>query len=146
MRNHRLFGVVPAVLLGMGLLHSSPSSPHHDHHQIAGSHLGGATVQLASATVSAGHEPTPVALGELSPIGLLRPAGSEHALGPIHLVSSPKPAPAAQASMAEGDEMHIGLLRPAGTRYVKMLAAWVSFARSADPSHPGSSRSPSCRV
>src|ERR1700722_20311130 len=109
MRNHRLFGVVTAVLLGMGTLHISPSSPHHDHHRIAGSHLGGAAVQLASATVSAGHEPTAVALGELSPIGLLRPAGSEYTLGLMQLVSSPKPAASAQASMAEGDEMHIGL-------------------------------------
>jgi len=136
MRNHRLFGVVTAVLLGMSFFHLSPSSPHHVHHQIPGTHLGGTGMQLASATMAADHEPTALALGEESPIGLLRPSGTEHTLGAIHLVSSPTPSSFSQASLAEGDEMHIGLLRPAGTRYVKLLTAWISYQQAHAPPPP----------
>ena len=121
MRNHRLFGVVIAVLLGMSCLHYWPSSPHFDHHTRSGTHLGGAGVRLASATLTADHEPSPLALGEESPIGLLQPVGTDHRLGDIELAT---PTPVAQASGSGGDEIHVGLLRPAGTRYVKLMAAW----------------------
>ncbi len=137
MRNHRLFGVAIAVLLGMSFLHQSPSSPHHDHHQNAGAHLGGAGIHLASAAWAAGQQPTPLALGEESPIGLLRPVATDHRLGGVQLASATVPAPASQGSLAEGDEMHIGLLRPAGTRYVKLLSAWMAYeAAHAPPPAP----------
>src|ERR1019366_4021466 len=78
MRNHRLFGVVIAVLLGISFLHQPPSSPHHDHQQIAGTHFGGPGIQLTSAKLFDVHEPTRLALGEESPVGLLRPAGTRY--------------------------------------------------------------------
>ena len=64
MRNYRLFGVVIAVLLGNSFFHQPPSSPHHDHVQIAGTHFGGPGIELTSARVSDVREPTPLALGE----------------------------------------------------------------------------------
>src|SRR5208282_823522 len=78
MRNYRLFGVVTAVLLGPIALHQPPSSPHHDHQHLAGTHLGGTGIELASATVPADRTLTPLALGEESPVGLLRPAGTRY--------------------------------------------------------------------
>src|ERR1700721_1940039 len=53
MRNHRLFGVVIAALLGTSFLHQRPSSPDHAHHHNAVSRLGGAGIQLASSAVPA---------------------------------------------------------------------------------------------
>ena len=135
MRNHRLFGVVPAVLLGMGLLHSSPSSPHHDHHQIAGSHLGGTGSQLASATLTADPETTVLALGEESPIGLLRLAWPDRTPDAIHLVSAASPSSSSPVSSA-ADDTPVGLLRPAGTRFVKMLAVWTAYQEAHAPPPP----------
>ena len=136
MRNHRLFGVVIAVLLGISFLHQPPSSPHHDHQQIAGTHFGGPGIQLTSAKLFDVHEPTRLALGEESPVGLLRPAGTEQTLGAIRLASADVTPPQPEASMAEGDAMHIGLLRPAGTRYVKRLVAWMEYQRQYGPPPP----------
>jgi len=136
MRNHRLFGVVPAVLLGMSALHSSPSSPHHHHHQIAGTHLGGTGTQLASATLTVDHEPPTLAVGEEPPIGPLRLAWTDRTLGTIHLVSAPNPSPSSPVSSAEGEDTHIGLLRPAGTRFVTMLAAWTAYQQAHAPAPP----------
>ena len=136
MRNHRLFGVVIAVLLGISFLHQAPSSPHHDQQQITRTHFGGTGIQLTSARVSDDHEPTPLALGEESPVGLLRPPGTEQTLGAIRLASSDVPPPQSEASMAEGDGTHIGLLRPAGTRFVKMLIAWTEYEQEHSPPPP----------
>jgi len=136
MRNHRFFGVVIAVLLGMSFLHQSPSSPHHVQPQIAGTHLGGTGVELASAALPADDTFTPLALGEESPIGLLRPTAAAHRLGGIRLASAPVSTGTSPASMAEGDAMHIGLLRPAGTRYVKMLYSWMAYEAAHAPPPP----------
>src|SRR5579863_8044812 len=101
MRNHRLFGVVIAVLLGISFLHQSPSSPQKDHQQIVGAHLGGTDVQLASAALPVDGETTPLALGEEQPIGLLRPAVTEHRLGDVDLASIPVPAASSSRSIAD---------------------------------------------
>jgi hypothetical protein len=134
MRNHRLFGVVIAVLLGLSCLHFWPGSPHIDDQASAGTHFGGAGIQLASATLTAAHEPSPLALGEESPIGLLQPVGTEHRLGDIQLASTP--ALVSPVSGAGGDEIHIGLLRPAGTRYVKLMSAWMAYQEAHTPPPP----------
>ena len=136
MRNHRLFGVVIAVLLGISFLHQSPSSPHHDQQQIARHHFGGTGIQLTAARVSADPGLTPLALGEESPVGLLGPSGTAPTLGPIRLASADVPPPQSEASMAEGDGAHIGLLRPAGTRYVKSLIVWMAYEREHPPPPP----------
>ncbi len=136
MRNHRLFGVVPAVLLGMSFLHPSPSAPRPDPHQIAGTHLGVTGTRLASATLTADHEPTVLALGEQSPIGPLRLAWTDRTLGAIHLESASNPSPSSPVPSAADDDTHIGLLRPAGTRFVTMLAAWTAYQQAHAPPPP----------
>jgi hypothetical protein len=136
MRNHRFFGVVPAVLLGMSFLHSSPSSPHHHHHRTAGTHLGGTGTKLASATLAADHEPTALAHGERSPIVLLRLAWTDRTLGTIHLVAAPNPSPSSPVPAADDEGTPIGLLRPAGTRFVTMLAAWTAYQQAHTPLPP----------
>jgi hypothetical protein len=136
MRNHRLFGVVIAVLLGMSFVHQSPSSPHKDHQQIAGAHLGGSDVELASAALPVDGKTTPLALGEEQPIGLLRPAVAEHRLGDVDLASMPVPAGSPMESLADGDGLHVGLIRPAGTRYVQALIAWVEYQNAHPPPPP----------
>ena len=77
MRNHRLFGVVIAVLLGTSFLHQRPSSPHHHHQQVTGPHVSGTAMQLASAKLPvAPSHPSLAAKAGLS-IGLVRPTGIE---------------------------------------------------------------------
>ena len=53
MRNHRLFGVVIAVLLSTSFLHQRPNAPHHAQHHDAVARLGGAGIQLASSDIPA---------------------------------------------------------------------------------------------
>ncbi len=53
MRNHRLFGVVIAVLLSTSFLHQRPNAPHHAQRHNAVPRLGGAGIQLASSAVPA---------------------------------------------------------------------------------------------
>src|SRR5579863_10214153 len=137
MRNHRLFGVVIAVLLGTSFLHQRPSAPHHHHHLVSGTHLSGADIQLASAKLAVAPHPSLVTRME-PPIGLLRPTGSEFSADLAHLVSAPTPRqhPVAPASAGQSD---IGLLRPAGTRYVTQLYAWMAYVSaraSAAPTPP----------
>ncbi len=136
MRNHRLFGVVIAVLLGRAFLHQSPSSPHHDHQQITGTHVGGTGIQLTSARLSARSNtdaPRPRRGVTCRPAAA---GGTEQTLGAIRLASTDVPPPQSEASMAEGDGTHIGLLRPAGTRYVKMLFAWMAYEHEHAPPPP----------
>ena len=166
MRNHRLFGVVIAVLLGTSFLHQSPSSPQAVRHQavhhqavrhrsdqvlVAGSHLGGTDIQLTSAALPA-DEPAPaalpadtkttsLALGEGLPVDMLRPVP----LGTVDLASAAVPA-ALQASAAEGDESHNGLLRPAGTRFVKLVYAWMAYEAAHPPRPPRHHRRPPSRL
>jgi hypothetical protein len=135
MRNYRLFGVVIAVLLGSSFLHLPPSSPHHHHQQIAGTHFVGTGIQLTSARVSAVAAPTPLALGEESPVGLLQPE-TQSTLGALHLASTDVPLSLSQASTAGGGDMHAGLLRPAGTRYVKLLGVWMQYLYDHAPPPP----------
>jgi len=135
MRNHRLFGVVIAVLLGTSFLHQRPSSPHHHHHhrQVAGTHVSGTGgIQLASAALPVDPTHTSLAVFGESPVGLLRPAGAEFGRTRAQLASAatihqPQTAPAS----AEGSD--IGLLRPAGTRYVTMLYAWMAYQSAHTP-------------
>lgn len=90
MRNHRLFGVVIAVLLGASFLHK-PSSPqhHHDQHHnqnsqnnqnqhIAASRLGGAPIELASSTSSAMAPDAPIPANEESRFNVLNPARARY--------------------------------------------------------------------
>jgi len=78
MRNHRLFGVVIAVLLGTSFLHQKPSSPQDRHHQHTTAHLVGSVVQLASLSVPADMSRASLAEGDGLHIGLLRPAGTRY--------------------------------------------------------------------
>ena len=135
MRNHRLFGVVIAVLLGTSFLHQPPSSPHHDHQQIAGTHLGGTGIELTSAALPAGRETDTPRPGR----GITRRPAAAGCGGPTARRHPPGVDPTsraalARASMADGDGLHIGLLRPAGTRYVKMLDRLDGVP--AAPTHP----------
>ncbi len=57
MRKHRRFGVVIAVLLGMGLAFQQPSSAHHQPVNRA-TGLGRLDLQLVSASIPAGDPPT----------------------------------------------------------------------------------------
>jgi hypothetical protein len=115
MRNHRLFGVVIAVLLGTSFLHK-PSSPQHHHHQqhnqnnqnsqnnqIAAGRLGGASVQLASSTSS-----TSSALSPMTPDA---------------------PIPAGQGS-------RFGVLNPARARYMEAVWSWVTTVEAHTPPPP----------
>ncbi len=128
------------MLLGGSFLHLPPGSPHH-HHQIAGTHFGGTGIQLTSARVSAVGDvsavaaPTPLALGEESPVGLLQPE-TQSTLGAIHLASTEVPLSLSPASTAGGDDTHAGLLRPAGTRYVKLLGVWMQYLHDHAPPPP----------
>jgi Transglycosylase-like domain len=142
MRNQRLFGVVIAVLLGTSLLHQSPSAPHavqsarhsNEHQLVVAPHPGGTGIELASAALPADATSTPLALGEVSPIGLLRPVRAQ-TLGPIQLASATVPV-SEPASLAQVDDHHIGLLRPAGTRFVKLVYAWMSYQAAHPPPPP----------
>ncbi len=78
MRNHRLFGVVIAVLLGTSFLHQRPSSPHHAQHHKAASRLGGAGIRLASATVPADLILAPDTPGEPPRSNVLNPARARY--------------------------------------------------------------------
>jgi hypothetical protein len=143
MRIQRLFGVVIAVLLGTSLLHQSPSAPHavqsanhrNDHRLDVGNRLGGTGIQLASAALPAGGPVTPLALGEVSPIGLLRPVKDDATFGAIHLASATVPV-SDPGGLAEGDDHPVGLLRPAGTRFVKLVYAWMSYQAAHPPPPP----------
>ena len=144
MRNHRLFGVVFAVLLGMGFLHQRPSSPHH--HPVAGTHVSGAGgIQVASAALPVDPTHTSLAIFGESPVGLLQPAGSEFERPRAQLVSvATIPQHQAPAVSAEGS--NIGLLRPAGTRYVTMLYAWMAYQSAHTPPPPPTPKAPAPTV
>lgn len=132
MRNHRLFGVAIAVLLGTSFVHQRPSSPHHHHQLNAGTHAKGAGMQLASAALPAAPSHTPFAAGVGPPTGLLRMTGTGYSATLARLTSpSPVHQPAAPAAPAQ--ESHIGLLRPAGTRYVTQLYTWMAYEAAHTP-------------
>jgi len=138
MRNHRLFGVVIAALLGTSFLHQRPSSPHHHHQQVTGTHVSGTAMQLASAHLAvAPSHPSPATKAGL-PIGLVRPTGIEFSRALAQLVPAPTlhPHPAPAASSGESS---IGLLRPAGTRYVTQLYAWMAYQSAHSPPAPPAS-------
>ncbi len=78
MRNHRLFGVVTAVLLGTTFFHLGPSAPQDHHHHRTTTHLGGSVVQLASLSVPPSLARSSLAQGDGVHIGLLRPAGTRY--------------------------------------------------------------------
>jgi hypothetical protein len=98
MRNHRLFGVVTAVLLGSSLVYPRASSPQNHHHLAAGNHISPADLQLASAAVAADTRP-PIIDGAITRSGWLRPAGTRYleaawAWG-AYVAAHPPPAPPA---------------------------------------------------
>ena len=76
MRNHRIFGVAIAVLLGTTFVHQRPSAPHHHHQQNAATHTEGTGMQLASAALPAAPSHTSPATGVGPPTGLLRMTGT----------------------------------------------------------------------
>jgi hypothetical protein len=154
MRNHRLFGVGIAVLLGTSLLDPQSSSAQEHHHQAAGTPLRGAGVRLASAAFPADHRPSSLVTGDDTHIGVLRPAGTRYleaawawasyvsAHTPAKTPAAPAPAVAATYSVAPaatatqpstGDDTHIGVLRPAGTRYLQAAWAWASYVSAHTP-------------
>ncbi|MGD0380549.1 MAG: transglycosylase family protein [Acidimicrobiales bacterium] len=115
MRNHRLFGVVIAVLLGTSFLHkpSAPQLHHHQHHNqnnqnnqqnqnspVAGSRLGGARIELASSTSSA--------LARMAPDA---------------------PIPAGEVSRSD-------VLNPARARYMEAVWSWVTTVAANTPPPP----------
>ena len=78
MRNHRLFGVFIAVLLGTSLLLHRPNSLQGHHPQAAGPHIIGSGIQLASATLPAGHRDSSPPVGEEPPSHLRRPFAARY--------------------------------------------------------------------
>ena len=107
MRNHRLFCVVIAVLLGTRFRHKPSAPQHHNQHhqnnqiqQIGPSRLGGAQVQLASSTSSA-----------LSPT-------------------------APDAPIPAGEESRLEVLNPARARYMEAVWSWVTTVDAHTPSPP----------
>jgi hypothetical protein len=106
MRNHRLFGVVIAVLLGTSFLHK-PSTPQHHQQQnnqndqnqdqqVAASRLGGASIQLASST---------------------------SALAPM----------APDAPIPAGERPRDDVLNPARARYMDAVWSWVTTVAAQTP-------------
>ena len=103
MRNHRLFGVVIAVLLGTSFLHK-PSAPQQHRHQqqnqnnqVAASRLGGARIELASSTSSA----------------------------------LPRVAP--DAPIPTGEQSRDDVLNPARARYMEAVWSWVTSVNAHTP-------------
>jgi hypothetical protein len=106
MRNHRLFGVVIAVLLGTSFLHKPTAPQHHPHQQqnqndkIAVGRLGGARIELASST------------------------------------SSALPPMAPDAAIPTGDRSRYGVLNPARARYMEAVWSWVTYVNAHTPPPP----------
>jgi hypothetical protein len=151
MRNHRLFGVVIAVLLSSSLLHARPSAARQHHLPAPATTLGRDGIQLASATLPVHSPVVPVSPGAVTRISLwwlsrdgLGPSADRLVSSPLALPAPAGPAPPSPATAAAGSagaapapsDSNIGLLRPAGTRYVRALLAWEAYMLDHPPAPP----------
>jgi hypothetical protein len=132
MRNHRLFGVGIAVLLGTSLLDPQSSSAQEHHHQAAGTPLRGAGVRLASAAFPADHRPSSLVTGDDTHIGVLRPAGTRYlqaAWAWASYVSAHTPAKAPAAPAPAVAATHIVVTPVAPVAQPAVSDVWAGLRR-----------------
>jgi hypothetical protein len=152
------------VLLGTSLLYPRPSSPQGHHHEVAGLHVSGASMQLTSAALPADRRDVLPATGVGAPVGLLRPFAARYLEASwawsAYVAAHPPPPPPARPTPVQPATYHVApaaapstgppvgqeppreLRRPFAARYLEAAWAWSEYVVAHAPPPPRSRPTP----